>query len=275
MKVTICLPVSRSTFLNRVFASLEMLECERNAVSLFVFVDGDESLFAEANRLVHESKFAEHLCVQGNIPGQRKEFSINTRRRRIAAVHNACRELIKPCEYMLLIEDDGVLPPDALSRLLADYQAHPYAGFIEGVELGRWNIPHVGAWRADDVYEPMLIESAIRSTTQILDGGMRPVGSAPDMVVEEIDAGGLYCTLTKYDRYIEHDFKPFENCSLGPDFDWGIELRRLGFKNFIDWSVAVEHCKPDGKSIHPRSTNPVQMRFVREGGSWSGKVIEG
>ena len=41
-------------------------------------------------------------------------------------------KLVKPCEYVFLIEDDGALPPDALSRLLADYQAHPYAGFIEG-----------------------------------------------------------------------------------------------------------------------------------------------
>ena len=59
-------------------------------------------------------------------------------RRRIAAIHNEIHKLIKPCEYVFLIEDDGALPPDALSRLLADYKAHPYAGFIEGVELGRW-----------------------------------------------------------------------------------------------------------------------------------------
>jgi hypothetical protein len=45
------------------------------------------------------------------------------------------------CEYVFLIEEDGALPPDALSRLLADYKAHPYAGFIEGVELGRWGSP--------------------------------------------------------------------------------------------------------------------------------------
>jgi hypothetical protein len=272
---TIILPVSREQHLLRVFASLEVLECDRERTGLLVCVDGDEALHKVAANLVDQSKFADRQCVRGDIPGPRREFSINTRRRRIALIHNEIHKLIKPSEYVFLLEDDGVLPPDALSRLLADYQAHPYAGFIEGVELGRWNIPHVGAWRADDVYEPMVIESTIRSTTQILDGGMRTVGSVPDMVVEEIDAGGLYCTLTKYDRYIKHEFKPFENCSLGPDFDWGIELPRLGFKNFVDWSVAVEHCRPDGTSIHPRSSNPVQMRFVREGISWSGSVIEG
>ena len=78
----------------------------------------------------------------------------------------------------------------------------------------------------------------------------------------------------RYDLYRKHEFKPWGD-TLGPDFDMGIELRRLGHKNFIDSSVAVEHCKPDGTSIHPRATNPVQMRFDREGSSWSGKVIEG
>ena len=78
-----------------------------------------------------------------------------------------------------------------------------------------------------------------------------------------------------YEHYLRHECRPFDGDALGPDFNWGIELRRQGYKNYVDYSVAVEHCKPDGTSIHPRSTNPVQMRFVREGSSWSGKVIEG
>jgi hypothetical protein len=253
----IILPVSREQHLLKIFASLENLECDRERTGLLAYVDGDEALYKVAANLVTQSKFTERLCVQGQIPGQRKEFSINTRRRRIASVHNTCRKLIKPCEYVFLLEDDGIVPADALNRLLADYQAHPYAGFIEGVELGRWGIPMIGGWRADDVYEPTKLETAM-----------------PGSGLEEIDAGGLYATLTRYDLYTKHEFRPWGD-TLGPDFDMGIELRRLGYKNFIDWSVAVEHCKPDGTSIHPRSTNPVQMRFVRQAGAWSGQVIEG
>src|SRR5215218_5460353 len=137
----IILPVSREQHLLRVFASLENLECDRGRTGLLVYVDGEPELHLTVRNLVEQSKFAEHLCFQGNIPGPRKEFSINTRRRRIALIHNEIHKLIKPCEYVFLIEDDGALPPDALSRLLADYKAHPYAGFIEGVELGRWGSP--------------------------------------------------------------------------------------------------------------------------------------
>jgi hypothetical protein len=235
---------------------LELLECDRERTSLLAFIDGEADLFSTARNLVEQSKFAERLCVQGGIPGERRDFSINTRRRRIAAIHNEIRKLIKPCDYAFLIEDDGVLPPDALSRLMADYLAHPYAGFIEGVELGRWGIPHAGAWRADDVYDMKRLESAM-----------------PGSGVEEIDAGGLYACLTRFNQYINHEFRPYDGCALGPDVEWGIALRQQGYKNFIDWSVAVEHCKTDGTSVHPRAIRPVQMRLVRYGSAWQGNVV--
>ena len=271
---TIILPISRDQHLLKVFASLELLECDRERTSLLALVDGEADLFLMARNLVDQSKFAERLCVQGNIPGERREFSINTRRRRIAAIHNEIRELIKPCEYVFLIEDDGVLPADALSRLLADYLAHPYAGFIEGVELGRWGIPYVGAWRADDVYDTKRIESVLPHTAEILDGAMRPVGEVPDRVVEEIDAGGLYACLTRYRHYVDHEFRPFDGCAFGPDIEWGIALRQQGYRNHIDWSVAVEHCKSEGDSVHPMATPAVRFCWKFDRGLWNGSVIE-
>jgi hypothetical protein len=36
--------------------------------------------------------------VHGDVPGERKEFSVNTRRCRIAAIHSEMWKLIKPCE---------------------------------------------------------------------------------------------------------------------------------------------------------------------------------
>jgi hypothetical protein len=269
---TIVLPVSRNQHLLKVFASLELLECDRERTSLLAFVDGDADLFLTARNLVDQSKFAERLCVQGNIPGPRREFSINTRRRRIAAIQNELRKLIKPCEYVFLIEDDGVLPPDALSRLLADYQAHPYAGFIEGVELGRWGIPHVGAWRADDVYDMKRLESAMPGRPELLNDAGRAIGRVTDQVVEEIDAGGLYACLTKYERYAGHEFKPYEGCAFGPDIEWGLELRQQGYRNYLDWSVAVEHCRPDQTTQHPKTTPLLRMGFSRSGTVWRGNV---
>jgi len=273
MTVTIILPVSREQHLLRVFASLEMLDCDRARTNLLVFVDGDSSLFLSARNLVDQSKFGGRLCVQGQIGGVKRDFSINTRRRRIAAVHNACRKLVKPCEYVFLIEDDGVLPGDALSRLLADYMAHPYVGFIEGVELGRWGITHVGAWRADDVYDMTQLESAMPERPELLNDAGRAIGRVPDKVVEEIDAGGLYACLTRYRHYVDQEFQPYEGCAFGPHIEWGIALRQQGYRNYLDWSVAVEHYRPDGRSVHPRATAPTQFKFTKRGGIWNGEVL--
>lgn len=99
-RTTIILPVSRKQHLLKVFASLKMLTCDRERTGLLVFVDGDADLYLESRNLVEHSKFAERLCVQGDIPGERKEFSINTRRRGITAIHNEIQKLIKPSEYL-------------------------------------------------------------------------------------------------------------------------------------------------------------------------------
>jgi hypothetical protein len=253
---TIILPISREQHLLKVFASLELLECDRERTSLLAFVDGEADLFLTARNLVEQSKFADRLCVQGNIPGERREFSINTRRRRIAAVQNACRDLVQPCDYVLLTEDDTVMPHDTLSKLIADHLSHPHAGLVTGVQYGRWGINHLGLWSVDDPYEPTKIESLM-----------------PGSEVMEVDGAGLYACLMRYDLYVKHEFKPFGD-ALGPDFEVGISLRRLGYKNYADFDVWVDHFKPDGLAITRTNTKPAQMRFVREGTSWSGNVIE-
>ena len=74
--------------------------------------------------------------------------------------------------------------------------------------------------------------------------------------------------LTRYDTTLKAprstSKNPFDGDALGPDFNLGIELRRQGYKNYVDYSVAVEHCKPDGTSIHPRlhesSSNALRPR---------------
>jgi hypothetical protein len=55
---TIILPISREQHLLKVFASLELLECDRQRTSLPAFVDGESDLFMTARNLVEQSKFA-------------------------------------------------------------------------------------------------------------------------------------------------------------------------------------------------------------------------
>jgi hypothetical protein len=271
---TIILPVSRRQYLDRVFASLERLNCDREITRLLVHVDGDADLYLAARNLTEQSNFVERLCVQSELSGRQREASINARRRRIAAIHNNIGRLLKPCRYVFLVEDDGILPAHALSRLMMRHVANPHAGFIEGVELGRWGLAHVGAWRADDVYEPRRIESVFPRATEVLDMAQRLVGRVQDGVVEDIDAGGLYCCLARYELYAGHLFKPYVGDSFGPDVDWGLTLRQQGYRNYLDWSVQVEHLRQNGGSLHPRSTKPVQVIYQRVGtGTWHSEIV--
>jgi hypothetical protein len=88
---------------------------------------------------------------------------------------------------------------------------------------------------------------------------------------EEIDAGGLYAAITRFRHYVEHEFQPYESCAFGPDIEWGLELRRQGYRNYLDWTASVEHLRSDGASTHPRQTQPVRMTFTTQADSWRGQ----
>lgn len=250
-EVTIFIPVSRPEHLDRLFHALEVLECDATQTNLFTYVDGNSELFVMVRNLTEASKFASRLCVQRTADRTPATFGLHERRKRIAAIHNESKALIGKCDYVFGLEDDTIPPSHALANLLMGYAAHPFAGFIEGVELGRWGVPYVGAWHVDDVYEPTKIESMM-----------------PGVGIEEIDAGGFYCYLTKRNNYMKHDYAPFGNNDLGPDVNYGIWLRQQGFKNYIDWSVNCEHRMRGGTGISLPMTQPRQAAMVKENDQW-------
>lgn len=254
-KVTIFIPISREEHLDRLFACLELLDCDADQTNLLTYVDGNTALYEKARNFTEQSKFSDRSCVHRRNERKPVTFSLLERRRRIAAIKNESKALIGVCDYVFGIEDDTIVPTHALEQLLIDYAAHPHAGFVEGVELGRWGLPYVGAWRADDVYEPTRIESLM-----------------PGHDVEEIDAGGFYCYLTRRDLYMSHEYKPFGRNDLGPDVNYGLYLRQNGYKNYIDWSINCEHRQRGGSVIHPLRNEPRQVALIKHGSDWQQKI---
>ena len=114
---------------------------------------------------------------------------------------------------------------NALSWLVNDIKNREAVGMVTGVELGRWGVPYVGAWKVDDIMNPQKVISMESKVGKSL--------------VEEIDAAGLYCALIRADLYKQHSFTT--DNGLGPDVNMAIEFRQLGFKNYIDWFVPVTH----------------------------------
>lgn len=252
-RTTIFLPVSRHAHLDAIFARLELMECEAENISILTYVDGDAELYVKARNLTEQSRFKQRLCVQRPGGTSPPPTDINGRRKRIAAIHNEAKQYLQQADYVFGLEDDTIPPTNALHRLLDAYTAKPHAGYIQGVELGRWGVPYVGAWRADDVYEPTRIESLL------------PSGDTP---LQPIDAGGFYCYLTQFKLYMQHEYAPFEKTALGPDVNYGIWLRRQGFQNYILWSVNCEHRTNHGKSVKLGQTEPRQVAFEKRSGKW-------
>ena len=231
MTITTILPVSRTKYLDRVLESL--LKQTHKPNNLIAIFDGSDEDFVAVRNKILELDFEQKLCVKSTNSGP--GATIAERRINISNIHNQIAEILPSAQelvpedyepsWVFSIEDDGILPPNALERLVAIAESKPDAGMITGVELGRWGSFYVGAWRTDDVFKPRAVTS-LESKTK-------------NPTIDEIDACGLYCALIRADYYVQHRF--FSSNGLGPDVNLGLFLRQQGFKNYIDWSVHVTH----------------------------------
>ena len=225
--VTIVLTVSRSEFLTDVLSGLELLDCDNSYTNLLCIVDGDSKLYLQVRNMIQDTKFNTRLTVQ--YPNNRpvKKFDYIARRKRITDIHNFAKKQVGICDYVLLTEDDTVVPRNALKSLYTAINLSPGTVFAEGVEMGRWGIPYVGVWKFDDIYEPKVLQSAVYTTSGI----------------EYVDGGGFYCSLIKADVYKNHEFETYE--SLGPDVSMGLRLRQQGYQCVVDWSIVCKHLTLD------------------------------
>lgn len=248
--ITAILPVSRTTYLDRV------LDCIKNQThkpdNLIVIYDGVSSAYAEVRNKVVEldMRINKLVFISDNIS---PVHTIYERRRNIARNHNIIREQIAQCDWVWSIEDDGILPNDALEKMVEFVEKNKNVGMVTGVELGRWGKPYVGAWVVDDVNHPAHVDSL---PSKAEEGG-----------IEKVDGCGLYCALIRYEGYKDHNF--YAHNGLGPDVNLGLYLRTLGYDNYIDWSIHVTHLTQfKGEEIEiPATSKSSVVKFVLLSGS--------
>lgn len=252
MNTTLLLFVSRSDFLDELFDSLEQLQCQLEQTAFLCIVNGDNNLFVDVRNRVEESKYIERLTLQIKPKNKVRQFDIAGRRHRISEIHNFAKEHINT-KYVFGVEDDTIVPPYALN-MLGENMTND-VGMIEGVEMGRWGIPYIGAWKADDIHQPTTITSL-------------PMNEG----LTEIDAGGFYCFLTRAEYYKQHDFKPFDNNGLGPDIDYSLSLRRKGLKNYANFDVKCVHKALD-RDIRFGVTLPRQIKMYKKGNQWRQNIL--
>lgn len=253
---TILILISRPEYLNLVFAGLEHLICDADDTSILAIVDGDSDLYELVRNKVEQSKFKERLTVQYKATDKMKRYDMAHRRKRIGDIHNFAREYVKNTEYIFGIEDDTTFGPGTLDKLQQDYRQFPFAGMIQGCQVGRWGIPYYGAWKVNNVYNPTEIQSLERGKG-----------------IEACDAGGFFCFITRAEYYFAVEHQPFDNGGLGPDVNYGVELRKQGLMNYTDWDVPCDHHTKDGVIKASEGTYQVKL-FKNVAGRWRQKTDE-
>lgn len=249
---TILILISRPQWLDKIFATLENLDCKPMDTNILGIVDGDTSLYVTARNKIEASKFNSRLCVQYKTKDKLLNANIAHRQQRISNIHEFAKQYLDT-EYIFGIEDDSTFSVTAMKQLQHDYAVIPYAGIISGVQIGRHGINHIGAWKTDNIYNPREITSIEKSEG-----------------VKHVDATGFYCFMTKAENYLKHEFKPFE-LTLGPDFNYGMKMRQLGLMNYVDFKIPVSHHTKDGE-ITLSNTEVETVTFIKSDSRWRQKT---
>jgi hypothetical protein len=252
--ITIILPISRSEYLKPVFDCLNVLE-RPSDTELLIITDGDKGLERAVEKRLDSINYCRVRVVSY---GEKPAETINERRYRISEIHNKAKNYIpKACQYVYLIEDDTTYPPDTLTKMLELFDKIETAGYVEGVQLGRRNVPYVGAWHCDNLADPKQFISALPHSEEYY---------------EHIDAGGLYCCLVRTELYKSHHFEPFDRQGtngLSCDLNFGLCITRQDYDCFIDWSIQTDHVGDKG-SVNLGNTEPKQVKFTKNyKGDWS------
>lgn len=169
------------------------------------------------------------------------------RRNRITEMLNDSRRLVsKSSSYLIGIEDDTTLLPGSLIRLLGHLKNNGNVGFAEAVQMGRWNLPMIGAWQVDAVADPHWV------TTKDFRVGQ----------VDEIDGGGLYAFATYSRLWRGHDFTWKWEC-FGPDVDFVMGIRKKGYQAVCDMGLVAKHHLSDGSVLDPNEAVISRFKWIK------------
>lgn len=241
--ITIIILVTREWAQKDLFKCLEDLEVDPFRTQTIFYIDTDDPRINEQHMREYPN-----VRVLRSLRGGPSEVRINSRRDRIAQNHNNIKNFIQPeSEIVIGFEDDTLFRPDAAKRLL-ETMKDPSVGFVEGVQVGRWSHKYVGAWKVDNIIEPTTIESL-----------------TPEQGKQEIDAGGFYCFATRAELYKSIPHQWHDEC-FGPDVCYGLEVRKRGYKNIIDWDIICGH-NDYGKILLP-DCDIVKIKYVKQGEKW-------
>lgn len=252
MYISVIVPISRPENVPLVAQQLNRVLMGNYIFELIIAIDNRKVSRTQVERFVCDLPLKNISIFKTGLMAPPKT-DIPARRDRITKIHNQFKEHIGGSHFVFGFEDDTILPDDPVTKLVQTYSEEPTnVGYVEGVQVGRWGFPYVGAFIADDLYNPTQLRSLTLS----------------EMDIEEIDGGGFYCFLTPTKLYKSVEHKWAE--PAGPDVHYGMELRRKGYTCLIDWDVVCGHNTP--KKILWPSSKTAQVKLQLKEGKWLNTV---
>jgi N-acetylglucosaminyl-diphospho-decaprenol L-rhamnosyltransferase len=174
-----------------------------------------------------------------------------------AAANNRGIRAAKPSRYVMLLNPDTLVPPDALETLVDFMESHPEAGVL-GPKLVKadgtldlacrrsFPTPRIAFYHAFglDKLFPNSPEFAQYNLTYLDENELSEVdcvvGAAMLVRAEALDQAGL----------LDESFFMY-----GEDLDWAFRIRRQGWKVFYNPAVVIVHYK--GQSSRQRSVRSI------------------
>ena len=221
--IAVFVPFTRRWCVERFFASLGASDVPLERCRLTLYIDSDDaSLLRHATAEAEALPFAE-IVLHYTAWAPPAEFAPTRERRgRHGAMRSASAALIPDAKYLLLLEDDTLIPPDSWAKLTAGLDAG--YDWVCGFEVGRWSCPCPGIWH--------ISERERRSAT-------------PGTGLERVDATGLYLVLTTPELYRSRRWDFWDN-AWGHDVSITYQMTLDGYKLGVDWSLTCIHMTQEG-----------------------------
>lgn len=170
---------------------------------------------------------------------------IHMRRARIIQLRQIIQKFTGNSRWFIQFEDDTIPPDFAFKKLLKDIKKLK-AGFVQGIERGRWQSRYAGAWRADNIENPEYFESL-------------PMSEG----ITEIHGGGAYCFVCPTELMKQMEFRDDKAC-LGPDVNFVLDICRAGYKCYTDWDIKCDHyVKDKAEPIRVEDIEVVKFRKMQ------------
>lgn len=250
---TLFVPFTRLWFVDRFLLNLERMELPWEAVDVLFYNDTNNAEL-QSKLLSWLERFkpilnGARIYQSGNPP--LGEFDVmQARRDRIVRVKQHSAKLIGNSKYVFCLEDDTIAPTDALERLEHYFLADPLTAVASGVQVGRWAYRIIGAWEISPLLDPTNVRTVAYQGTG----------------AQEVDGTGWFCYLTTTQLYKATKYRYEAEC-LGPDVCYGWDLKKNGYKVFLDWDVSCAHVAIDQTFYPDNSVGVAEWR--KTDGIWT------